>query len=172
MVGSSNKKGRGPGVVLEVPGGFQLDLSLRIKFKTSNNQTEYEALITSLILDRDVGATTVVCKSDSRLIVGHIKGDYQVKDPLLLQYYHKVKDVMPKFDKSKIEHIPREQNLRANSLSELESCKRQIQQNSVIQQIMCIKTVGVTRCFKTTSIQNDWIKTLKEFIMAQEQGNA
>ena len=70
--GSSNKKGSGAGIVLEGPRHFQIDTTLKFEFKTSNNQVEYEALIAGLILARDM-ALKVICKSDSQLIMGHIK---------------------------------------------------------------------------------------------------
>ena len=83
--GSSNRKGSGARIVLEGPRSFHLEMTLKFEFKTSNNQAKYEALIAGLILARDMGAQNVICKSDSQL-----KGEYQVNDPLLLRYYHRV----------------------------------------------------------------------------------
>jgi len=99
-------------------------MDLKFEFKTSNNQAEYEVLIAGLILAIDMRVLKVICKSDSQLTVGHIKGDYQVKDPLLLRYYHKVLNIMQSFSKAEIEHIPREKNSRADSLSKLASQRR------------------------------------------------
>jgi len=92
---------------------------LKFDIKTSNNQTKYEVLIAGLLLARNMGAMKVVCMSDSQLTVGHITGEYQVKDLFLLQYYHKVLNIMQKFNKTEIKHILREQNSRADSLSKL-----------------------------------------------------
>ena len=41
-----------------------------------------------------MGAIRLSGKTDSKLTVGHIKGEYQVKDHLLMQYYHKVKNIL------------------------------------------------------------------------------
>jgi len=106
---SSNKKGSEAKIVLEGLGHFQLEVSLRFDFKSSNNQAEYETLIASLILARDMRSMKIICRSDSQLTMGHIKSEYQVKDPLLLQYYHKVLNIMQKFNKAEIEHILQEQ---------------------------------------------------------------
>jgi len=76
--GSSNKRGSEVGIVLEGPDNVQVEMALRFEFKTSNNQAEYEALITGLLLARDMGVEDVVCKSDSQLLVGHIQGEYQI----------------------------------------------------------------------------------------------
>jgi len=74
--GSSNNKGARAGVVLKGPEGLLVEQSLRFRFKTSNNQVEYEALIAGLELARDMGAGDVMCRSDSQLTVRHITGEF------------------------------------------------------------------------------------------------
>jgi len=81
--GSSNPLGVGAGIVLERPDNVLIEQSLRFTFKTSNTQAEYEAIIAGLILARDVDARKLLCKTDSKLTVGHLNGDYQIKDPTL-----------------------------------------------------------------------------------------
>ena len=61
---------------MEGPGHSQLEVALKFDFK--NNQAEYEALIAGLLLARDMRAMKVVCRSDSQLIMGHIK-DLRIK---------------------------------------------------------------------------------------------
>ena len=51
--GSSNLKGSGAGIVLESPYGIMVEQSFRFGFKASNNQVEYEALITGLQLAKE-----------------------------------------------------------------------------------------------------------------------
>jgi len=43
--GSSNMKSRGADIVLQGPNDLLLEQALRFRFKPSNNQVEYEALI-------------------------------------------------------------------------------------------------------------------------------
>jgi len=117
--GSSDKRNAGAGIVIEGQGGFTADHSLQFKFKASNNQAEYEALIVGLRLAKDLGAKKIKCNTDSRLVVGQVQGEYQVKDDLLLQYYHKVIEAMKEFEEVTIHHIPRAENARANRLSKL-----------------------------------------------------
>jgi len=82
--GSSNTKGGGAGIVLQGLNNLLHEKSLRFGFKTSNNQSEYEALIVGLHLAANIGVENLTCKSDSQLLVGHMDGSFQVKDPLLL----------------------------------------------------------------------------------------
>ncbi|KAI7981998.1 hypothetical protein LOK49_Contig3G00025, partial [Camellia lanceoleosa] len=49
--GSSNRQGAGAGVVLISPDGKILEQSIRLGFKASNNEAEYEVLITGLKLE-------------------------------------------------------------------------------------------------------------------------
>ena len=47
--------------------------SLRFSFKASTNQAEYEALIVSLQLAKEMGATTnLIVKSDSQLVTSQV----------------------------------------------------------------------------------------------------
>ena len=53
--GESNMKGSGIEIILENDLGVWIQLSLKFEFLMSNNQTEYETLITSLLLTKDMG---------------------------------------------------------------------------------------------------------------------
>ena len=81
--GSSNPRGAGTGIVLEGPNDILIDKSLHFAFKTSNNQAEYEAIIAGLSLAREVGVKKLTCKTDSKLTVGHLNDEFQIKDPIL-----------------------------------------------------------------------------------------
>jgi hypothetical protein len=74
--GSSNLKGSGAGVVLEGPNNLLIEKSLIFKFKVSNNQDEYEALIAGMTLAREMGAENLRAKSDSQLVTSKIIGEY------------------------------------------------------------------------------------------------
>jgi len=83
--GSSNPKGTGAGIVLEGPNDILIEKSLHFAFKTSNNQTKYEAILAGLSLAREVCVKMLTCKTDSKLTVGHLNDEFQIKDPILLQ---------------------------------------------------------------------------------------
>ena len=54
--GASSAMGAGAGIVLITPEGIRLEHSFRLGFKASNNEAEYEALITGLKTAFDLGA--------------------------------------------------------------------------------------------------------------------
>ena len=79
--GSSNEQGSGAGVILEGPNGLLIEQALRFAFKVSNNQAKYEALIVGMLLAKEMGAHSLLAKSDSLLVIGQVTGEYQAKDP-------------------------------------------------------------------------------------------
>lgn len=90
---------------------------MRYDFKTTNNPTEYKAIIVSLNLDKEMGAEEIQCRSDSKLTIGHLIGEFQVKDNMTMQYHHKVVSLLSTFKAAKIKHTRREQNTRVDLLS-------------------------------------------------------
>jgi len=164
--GSSSSKGAGAGIVLEGPGEILIEQSLRFGFKTSNNQAEYEALIAGLELGRDMGARNVVCRSNSQLTVGHTTGEYQVKDPLLLKYHHKVQTLLQTFLSARIEHIRREHNSRADLLSKLASTKKRSHHRSVAQQLVERPSVDKEKtvsCVEET--KGAWFEPIRQYLL-------
>ncbi|XP_027935092.1 uncharacterized protein LOC114190415 [Vigna unguiculata] len=116
---SSNLKGSGAGVVLEGPEGVLIEQSLRFAFKASNNKAEYEALIAGMLLAKEMGVSRLLVKSDSALVTGQVKGEFQARVPQLAKYLEVVQVIAKNFVFFKFVHVPREQNSRADLLSKL-----------------------------------------------------
>ena len=55
--------------------------SLRLVFSTTNNEAEYEALLMGMMMVQKMGGKTVKVFSDSKLVVGQVRGDLEAKDP-------------------------------------------------------------------------------------------
>ncbi|XP_020972598.1 uncharacterized protein LOC110269239 [Arachis ipaensis] len=100
--GSSNKSGSGAGVILKNEEGTRIELSLRFKFLASNNQAEYEALLVSLKLAKEVGAERLIVFSDSQVITSQVNDTYQVKDPNMKKYLEEARaDALSKLARPK-----------------------------------------------------------------------
>ncbi|XP_020225036.1 uncharacterized protein LOC109806916 [Cajanus cajan] len=117
--GSSNCQGSGAGVILEGPKGITLEQSLRFRFKASNNQAEYEALLAGLRLAEDMGASRTKCRTDSKVVAEQKGGNFQVKDHNMMKYYHAYQKLKANFQEVLVEHIPREDNTRVDQLARL-----------------------------------------------------
>ncbi|XP_020228479.1 uncharacterized protein LOC109809548 [Cajanus cajan] len=140
--GASNLGGSGVGIVLEGPGGILLEQSLRFEFRASNNQAEYEALLAGMALAKEMGATSLSARSDSQLITGQVAGTFQAKDPQLAKYLEKVKLLSENFREFTLNHVPREQNSRADLLSKLASKKKPGATRSVIQETLAQPSIN------------------------------
>jgi len=121
--GSSNKTTCGAGIILEGSDDLILEQTPNLEFKDTNNQVENEVILVGLSLAYDMGAREVMCKSDSQLVVGQIKGDFEVRKPLLQWYYHTVSNLVAQFKRVTMEHIRREDNMRVDALYQLATTK-------------------------------------------------
>ncbi|XP_073107371.1 uncharacterized protein [Elaeis guineensis] len=117
--GASNAQESGAGFLLTNLEGVVTEHALRFDFKASKNQAEYEALVVGLKLALELGVDRLKVFSDSKLVVGQIKGEFEARDPTLVKYRQKVKDLVAPFEYFEISHIPRTKNARADVLSRL-----------------------------------------------------
>lgn len=97
MDGTSNAQGVGVGIVLVSLKGIRLEHSLRLNFKASNKEARYEALIASLKADKEMGAQVIEIFSDSYLVVSHVEGNFEAKDPWMVRYLKMVNTLLAEF---------------------------------------------------------------------------
>ena len=57
-----------------------IEQSLRLGFSATNNEAEYEALLMGMTMVQRMGGKVVEIYSDSRLIVGQVKGELEARD--------------------------------------------------------------------------------------------
>lgn len=57
-----------------------MQIAIRIGFKASNNEAEYEAVLSGLQAARATGAARVQVHSDSQLATSQIQGSFMIKD--------------------------------------------------------------------------------------------
>ncbi|XP_027177984.1 uncharacterized protein LOC113777142 [Coffea eugenioides] len=117
--GVSSKEGSGAGLLLTSPIGEELTYALRFDFPASNNEAEYEALLTRLRIAHQMGITAIKVRSDSQLMVHQVRGEYEAKENIMKRYLAKVREAITLFDVFEIEQVPRSQNKRADALSKL-----------------------------------------------------
>ena len=78
--GASNQKGSGIGLVLISLKKVIVEKSLRLDFLVTNNEAEYEAMLMGIAMVQRMGGKSIKVFSDSRLIVGQVKGEFKLKD--------------------------------------------------------------------------------------------
>ena len=104
------------GLLLRSLIGEQLEQAIWLGFSASNNEAEYEAVLSGLNRASALFASKLRIYSDSQLIVGHLKKEYEAKDEHISQYLLKVQDYLQQLDEWTVEKIPRAGNVQVDAL--------------------------------------------------------
>ncbi|XP_057425836.1 uncharacterized protein LOC130719221 [Lotus japonicus] len=119
--GSSHREGSGIGMFIVSPQGIPTKFMFRIRESCSNNETEYEALISGLEILLALGARNVIIKGDSELVIKQLTKEYKCVSENFAKYYVKATGLLANFDQAGIGHIPRISNQEANELAQIAS---------------------------------------------------
>ena len=88
----------------------------------TNNEAEYYALLKALALIAErwaqkttgkipSGAGVILIRSDSKLVVNQVSGEWQVKESKLIELNSRARDSIRKIGSVRLEWVPREENL-------------------------------------------------------------
>ncbi len=83
----------------------------------TNNVAEYTAAIAGLARARELGATEVLLRSDSKLLIEQLEGRYRVRNARLKPLHAEVRRLAGGFARIRYEHVPRELNREADRLA-------------------------------------------------------
>jgi probable phosphoglycerate mutase len=83
----------------------------------TNNVAEYTAAIRGLERAGELGATDVLLRSDSRLLVEQLAGRFKVKNARLRELHTRARSIATAFERIRYEHVPRERNQHADRLA-------------------------------------------------------
>ncbi|KAI3829139.1 hypothetical protein L1987_03255 [Smallanthus sonchifolius] len=119
--GASSMEGSGAGLMLLSPEGVEITYAVKLNFKSTNNEAEYEALLAGLRLAVTMKAQHIRAHVDSLLVANQVNKIYEAKGKMMIEYLKKTKEMMLQFQECSIEHIPRSQNRKADALSKLAS---------------------------------------------------
>jgi ribonuclease HI len=75
--------------------------------KHTNNQAEYEALISALKCVLEFSKDDVTCFLDSELVVKQLNGEYRVRNPELKDLCLNVRELQKEFNSTSFVHVPR-----------------------------------------------------------------
>ncbi len=85
----------------------------------TNNVAEYSGLVAALDYLAANGYRNVLIRSDSELLVKQMSGAYSVRAQSLRRLYLKASATAARFEHVQYQHVPREQNARADRLANL-----------------------------------------------------
>ena len=83
----------------------------------TNNVAEYRAAIAGLRLAEEAGASEVLLRADSRLLIEQLAGRFRVKNPTLQRLHEEARAMITRFERVDLEHVRRERNTAADLLA-------------------------------------------------------
>ena len=117
--GAANQRGSGVGLVLVSLEKITIEKPLRLSFSATNNKAKYKALLMGMMTVQKMGGKAVKVFSDSKLVVGQVKGDLEERDPRMQEYLCQIRSIQEKIEVFELSHIPRGGNTHADSLATL-----------------------------------------------------
>ncbi|XP_074336715.1 uncharacterized protein LOC141673886 [Apium graveolens] len=132
--GASKTKYSGAGLVLESLDGFMIEA---------------------------VRAKNLKVYGDSRLVVAQVNGEFEAKDDTMAKYLRVVKGILTQFDEWYSEHVPREENITADALSQFASSEIENYPRSIYFQVLKTPTIHVINLIAPVGVANYWIGPIK-----------
>ena len=112
-------------LVLVSPKKFIVEKSLKLDFSATNNEAEYKTLLMGMAMVQRMGGKSMKVFSNSRLVVGQVKREFETKDERMQGYLSQVKCLQSEFDSFDLLHILRNGNAHADSLAMLATSSAQ-----------------------------------------------
>jgi ribonuclease HI len=114
-------KGVGISAVVTSPAGVVIRYAARLIFAnnehSTNNTTEYEALLLALRKMKALGQQTFIIRTNSKVFQEHIEKETGARNPVLMKYLEKVREMERHFKGYSVQHIPRDDNNEADKLA-------------------------------------------------------
>lgn len=99
----------------------ELEFAIKLQYKASNNEAEYEALLQGLRLAEKAGAKRIKAYSDSQLVAQQLGGHCEIKEDIMKSYVDQIKELEKWFTQITVEQIARSENQRADFLAKIGS---------------------------------------------------
>ncbi|GAV87517.1 RVT_3 domain-containing protein [Cephalotus follicularis] len=156
--GSSCLTGSGAGLVLTSPDGWTLEYALRFKFKATNNEAEWEALITGLTIAKHLEVQRIQASSDSQVVVGLANGEYEAREDLMMKYLSHFQGMKSSFEVLRIVKVPRAENVRADQLSKLATAEELEKNRTVLVDYLDRPTISQAEVMDVDDLQEpNWM---------------
>ena len=102
---AANQRGSGVGLVLVSPEKITLKKSLRLGFSATNNEAEYKTLLMGMMMVQKMGGKKVKIYSDSKLVMGQVRGELEARDLRMQEYLSQVRSIQTKFEVFNVSHV-------------------------------------------------------------------
>ena len=129
-------------LVLVSPKKITIEKSLRLDFSAMNNEAKYEALLVGMAMVQKMGGKAIEIFSNSRLVIGQVKGELEAKDVRMQGYLNQLRHLQLQFESFNLLHIPGSGNTHADSLATLVTSSAHNLPRVILVEDQC-KPIGV-----------------------------
>src|SRR3954471_4149244 len=138
--GSNREAGAGAGVILTSSQGDKMKYVLRMKFRASNNEAGYEALIRGMRMAKICGTTRLVIYGDSNLVIQQTMNECDAHAENMIAYRALYNALEGDFDGCELQHVGRESNKEADRLANIGSTCARVPPGVFLEQI-CVPSI-------------------------------
>ena len=173
--GTTNQKGYEVRLVLILPEKIIIEKSLRLGFLATNNEAEYEALLQGMIMVQKMGEKAIEAFSDSRLVVGQVRGELEARSMRMQEYLDQVKCLQSDFEFFNLTHVSRSGNTHADSLATLATSSAQDLPRMILVEDLCktgtieTDTVQICQVRRNLSWMDPIVNFLKDDVLPEEK---
>ena len=140
-----------------------LKYRVQLKFPVTNNEAKYEGMLMGLRFGKALGAKNLLIQSDSKLVIGQIKEEYEAKEERMQKYLKLMKHLAKEFGKLEFVKILRGQNMAADEIvkmASLEEGSTSMELNMEVQKCPSIEEVPTFAILST----NNWMTPIVSFL--------
>ena len=161
--GSSVTGLRGVGVIVSSPEKDVLKYGVQLQFLATNNEAEYEAILTSLRIAKALGVKNLKLKTDSKLIVRQITNEYEAKEERMNRYLKLTNQLVDYFDDVRFEKIPRENNSDADEVAKLASYDDTAKKPRLYMEVQTVPSIEGLQAFPVQQ-PHTWMDPILSYI--------
>ncbi|XP_071688260.1 uncharacterized protein [Rutidosis leptorrhynchoides] len=162
--GASSSDGAGAGLILIGPDGEEHTYVLRFKFPASNNEAEYEALLSGLRMAEKMGIKYLKVSVDSQLVANQMNGTFEARDPAMQNYLELAEEMANKFERFSITQVPRSWNKKADAVSKLASSVFSHFAKDVWVEVLSQKSIDVVQEATLVEEVETWMSLIVTFL--------
>ena len=165
---ASQQTGADIGLYLKSLVGEKIEQAIRLGFNASNNELEYEAILTGIELAATVSTDRLLIRSDSELVEGQVNEDYESRDPRMAKYVSLVKQRLGRFSAWKLEHILKDCNEKANALASVAASLPMIEIVFLPIYYQSDSSIITTRVSQVDEVSPSWMDPIVQYINTGE----
>ncbi|XP_071718503.1 uncharacterized protein [Rutidosis leptorrhynchoides] len=163
--GACGPEGARAGIVLKIPEGEEYTFALLFSFPVTNNEAEYEALLSRMRVAKYLEVKELSVYVDSQLVANQFNEIFEAHDESMQKYLKLMQELAVDFDLFQITQVSRTLNKKADALIKLAALtfshfKKEIWVEEV--KVKSIETDGVSAAVEKE--EQSWMTPIVEFL--------